>query len=105
MILIFGFGGAMIAKLSQKVVAEYSAAATVAEEILSSVRTAQAFGTEDTLAVLYNGNLGSAQMAGIRRSFAMAFLLASLFSLRYLLYGLAFCMSFSEDYVNCRGGI
>ena len=95
----------MVSKSSRLAMVSYSAAATVAEEILSSVRTAQAFGTEDRLAVLYNGNLGSAQMAGIRRSIAMAFLLASLFSLRYLLYGLAFCMFFSEDYVNCRGGI
>ena len=45
MLLIFGIGGKMVTKLSAKVVAEYSAAATIAEEVLSSVRTAQAFGT------------------------------------------------------------
>jgi ATP-binding cassette, subfamily B (MDR/TAP), member 1 len=93
MIIVVGFGGRMVAKSSRMAMMSYSAAATVAEEILSSVRTAQAFGTEDKLAVLYNGNLGSAQKAGIRKAFAMAFLLASLFSLRYLLYGLAFCIS------------
>src|SRR5271156_6385845 len=91
MILIFGFGGAMIAKLSQKVVAEYSAAATLAEEVLSSVRTAQAFGTEEKLAQQYDISLISAQKVGYRKAAVLAAMFAGIFTLVYLTYGLAFC--------------
>ena len=90
-ILVVGGGGGMVASASKKVMAAYSHAATIAEEILSSVRTAQAFGTEEKLARLYDENLMAAQKAGYRKAYALAFLLAGMFSLRYLLFGLAFC--------------
>ena len=83
----------MVSKASKLVMIGYGSAATVAEEVFSSVRTAQAFGTEEKLAKLYDTNLKSAQKAGYRKAFAMAFLLAGMFSLRYLLFGLAFCKS------------
>jgi ATP-binding cassette, subfamily B (MDR/TAP), member 1 len=85
----------MVGKASKGVVAGYSSAATVAQEVFSSVRTAQAFGSEEKLASLYDENLKSAQKAGYRKAVAMALLLASLFGSRYLLFGLAFCTSMS----------
>lgn len=91
MLVVLG-GGRMLKSSSKAAMVGYSSAATVAEEVLSSVCTAQAFGTEEKLAKLYDSNLKSAQKAGYKKAFAMAFLLASLFSLRYLLFGLAFCM-------------
>jgi ATP-binding cassette, subfamily B (MDR/TAP), member 1 len=90
-IIIIGGGGRMASKASKRVINEYSSAATVAEEVLSSIRTVQAFGTEEKLASLYDKNLQSAQQAGYRKVVATALLLASMFSSMYLLYGLAFC--------------
>lgn len=93
MLLIFAGGGGMIAKLSVKVVSEYSAAATVAEEVLSSVRTAQAFGTEEKLAQQYDKSLIAAQKVGYKKAAVLACMFASIFTLVYLAYGLAFCNS------------
>lgn len=93
MLLIFAGGGGMIAKLSVKVVAEYSAAATIAEEVLSSVRTAQAFGTEEKLAQQYDKSLIAAQKVGYKKAAVLACMFASIFTLVYLAYGLAFCTS------------
>ena len=81
----------MIAKLAVKGITEYSAAATVAEEVLSSVRTAQAFGTEEKLAVEYDRSLISAQKAGYKKAALLACMFACIFTLVYLAYGLAFC--------------
>lgn len=89
--IIIGGGGRFVSKSSVKVLSGYSAAATIAEEILSSVRTAQAFGTEEKLVSLYDESLESAQKAGYRKAFALALVLASMFASVYLLNGLAFC--------------
>ena len=80
----------MAGRASKRVVAASAAAASVAEEVISSVRTAQAFGTEEKLASVYDNNLKSAQKAGYRKAAALALLLASMFASRYLLYGLGF---------------
>lgn len=89
MLLIFGAGGTYIAKLAAKVVAEYSAAATI-PEVLSSVRTAQAFGTEEKLARQYDVSLISAQKVGYRKAAVLAAMFAAIFTIVYLAYGLAF---------------
>jgi ATP-binding cassette, subfamily B (MDR/TAP), member 1 len=93
MLLIFGVGGGMVAKYAAKVVAEYSAAATVAEEVLSSIRTAQAFGTEEKLAHQYDLSLARAQKVGYQQVAALAVMFSLLFPLLYLANGLAFCLS------------
>jgi len=91
MLLIFAGGGRRMAKLAAKVVAEYSAAATIAEEVLSSVRTAQAFGTEEKLALQYDQSLIAAQKVGYKKAAVLACMFAGIFTLVYLAYGLAFC--------------
>jgi len=91
MLLIFGVGGGTMARLAKKVVAEYSAAATIAEEVLSSIRTAQAFGTEEKLAKEYDESLEVAQKVGYKKAAAMAMMFAGIFTLVYRAYGLAFC--------------
>jgi len=83
----------MVGKASKGVIAGYSSAATIAEEVLSSIRTAQAFGSEDKLASTYDEKLATAQVAGYRKAFALALLMASIFCCRYLLFGLGFCIT------------
>jgi ATP-binding cassette, subfamily B (MDR/TAP), member 1 len=95
-ITIFVIGGGFMAKYAKLVMAEYGNASTIAEEIISSVRTAQAFGTQKKLAKLYDDNLVAAQRAGYKQQLAGAFMLAAMFFSIYAFYGLGFCI-FSED--------
>jgi ATP-binding cassette, subfamily B (MDR/TAP), member 1 len=88
---VFGVGGTFQAKFAQQVVSEYAKASTVAEEIISSVRTAQAFGTQDKLANLYDDNLIAAQKIGYKQQISGAFMLATMFFSVYAFYGLGFC--------------
>ena len=88
---IFGVGGTFIAKYAQLVVKEYAAASTIVEEIISSVRTAQAFGAQTKLAALYDENLVAAQRAGYKQQLSGAIMLAFMFFSIYGSYGLGFC--------------
>lgn len=90
-VAIFGIGGTFIAKYAKLVVKEYGSASTVAEEIISSVRTAQAFGKQERLAKLYDDNLVAAQRAGYKQQICGAIMLATMFFSVYAFYGLGFC--------------
>jgi ATP-binding cassette, subfamily B (MDR/TAP), member 1 len=92
LIIVGGGGGRMVGKASKGVMAGYASAATIAEEVLSSIRTAQAFGTEDRLASTYDEHLAAAQVAGYMKAFAMALLMAGMFSSRFAVFGLGFCI-------------
>lgn len=91
MIVIFGIGGAVTAKLVAKVVSEFSSAATVAQEVISSVRTAQAFEMDEKLAAIYDSSLAKAQRVGYRKAAVSAAMFAAVFGLVYMTFGLAFC--------------
>jgi ATP-binding cassette, subfamily B (MDR/TAP), member 1 len=75
------------------VVEEYASASTVAEEIISSVRTAQAFEAQPKLSKLYDDNLVAAQRAGYKQQLSGAIMLAVMFFSIYAFYGLGFCSS------------
>jgi ATP-binding cassette subfamily B (MDR/TAP) protein 1 len=90
---VFGVGGTLEAKYAQLVVSEFAKASTIAEEIISSVRTAQAFGTQEKLAKLYDENLISAQKMGYKQQRAAAGMLSAMFFAVYAFYGLGFCTS------------
>lgn len=104
LLIIIGGGGRVMVNASKRAMAGYSSAATIAEEILSSIRTAQAFGTEDKLAATYDESLSTAQVAGYTKAYVFGFMLASIFACRYLLFGLGFCISIICLVVNFRGG-
>jgi len=70
-----------------------AAAATMAEEIISSVRIAQAYGSEAKLSKLYDDNLAEAEKMGYRQMFAVAIMIASMYCAIYAEFGLAFCMT------------
>jgi ATP-binding cassette, subfamily B (MDR/TAP), member 1 len=90
-IVIFVVGGGFMAKYASLAMKEYGTASTVAEEIISSVRTAQAFGMQEKLSKLYDDNLVSAQRTGYKQQFAGAVMLAAMFFSIYAFYGLGFC--------------
>jgi ATP-binding cassette, subfamily B (MDR/TAP), member 1 len=100
---IFGVGGTLIAKYAQLVIKEYAEASTLAEEIISSVRTAQAFGTQEKLAKLYDDSLVAAQRAGYKQQLTGAIMLSTMFFSVYGFYALGFCPP-ADEFSDDRGG-
>ena len=88
---VFGVGGGFMAKYATLVMKEYSSASTIAEEIISSVRTAQAFGAQEKLAKLYDDSLVAAQRMGYKQQFSGAMMLSFMLFSVYGFYGLGFC--------------
>ncbi len=81
-----------MSKYSKKAVDRLGAAATVAEENISSIRMAQAFGSEGKLAKLYDDNLAGAQRMGYRIAFVMAMMIATMYFVILATYALGFCI-------------
>ena len=103
---IFGVGGGFIAKYAALAMKEYATASTIAEEIISSVRTAQAFGTQEKLAKLYDDNLVAAQRTGYKQQFAGAIMISVMFFCVYGFYGLGTCkINYRQMLTVVRGRI
>jgi ATP-binding cassette, subfamily B (MDR/TAP), member 1 len=102
---IFAVGGTFVAKYTGLVLKEYGYASNLAEEIIASVRTVQAFGTQDKLAKLYDDNLVAAQRTGYKQQFSTAVMLAVLFFCIYSFYGLGFCTTPFRAILTTRGRI
>jgi ATP-binding cassette subfamily B (MDR/TAP) protein 1 len=100
---IFGVGGTLISKYASLALKEYGAASTLAEEIITSVRTVQAFGTQDKLAKLYDDNLVAAQRMGYKQQFAGSIMLAVMFFSIYSFYALGFCTNPFQAILMNRG--
>ncbi|KAF3056757.1 Leptomycin B resistance protein [Trichoderma lentiforme] len=63
---------------------------TVAEEVISSIRTATAFGTHDRLARQYDSHLIAAERSGIKMQIIQAIMIGSLYAIMFWNYGLGF---------------
>lgn len=83
-------GSRFIVKYSKLNIQSYAQGGTVAEETLSSVRNAVAFGTQDRLADLYDTYLVKAENYGIRLKAALGIMIAILMTLVNWNYGLAY---------------
>ncbi|CAG8492585.1 15641_t:CDS:2 [Acaulospora morrowiae] len=68
----------------------YSLAGTIAEEAISSVRTAVAFGSQKKLSGLYESHLKSAKVEGRKRAILSGTTLGAIFFIIYCTYSLAF---------------
>ncbi|KAG9287107.1 hypothetical protein G9A89_001001 [Geosiphon pyriformis] len=75
---------------SRKSLQHYSISGTLAEEVLSTIRTAVAFGTQKKLSALYNRHLHDAKREAIKKSVISAGGLGITFFFMYCTYGLAF---------------
>jgi len=73
------------------VIAEYATASNLAQEIISSVKTAQAFGAQEKLSMLYDQSLAAAQRAGYKQQASGAIMIGLMFCSIYAFYGLGFC--------------
>ncbi|KAF2756024.1 ATP-binding cassette transporter ABC4 [Pseudovirgaria hyperparasitica] len=89
-VTVMGAGSTFILKYNKQSLSSYAAGGTIAEEVLSSIRNASAFGTQDKLAKQYDEHLGVAEKWARKMSITLACMLGSMMCIIYLNYGLSF---------------
>lgn len=87
-----GGGSTFILKYSQQNLAAYAEGGSLAEEVISSVRSAVAFGTQERLAKQYDEHLARAERFGFKVKAAIGVMVSVMMLILYLNYGLAFWM-------------
>lgn len=92
LILVMGGGSRFIVKFSKQSLQSYAVGGSVAEEVISSIRTATAFGTQERLAEQYETHLKVAEKYGVRLQIILAMMVGGMFGIMYLNYGLGFWM-------------
>ncbi|EED18280.1 ABC multidrug transporter Mdr1 [Talaromyces stipitatus ATCC 10500] len=91
-VLVMGGGSQFIIKYSKLSLESYAVGGSLAEEVISSIRTATAFGTQERLAQQYDKHLGVAEKWGARLQTIFALMLGGMFCIMYLNTGLGFWM-------------
>jgi ATP-binding cassette subfamily B (MDR/TAP) protein 1 len=92
LMLCMGTGSRFIVKYSRQNISAYAQGGSVAEEVISSVRNAIAFGTQDRLAKQYDTHLVRAETFGFKLKSTLGVMVAGMMTILYLNYGLAFWM-------------
>ncbi|EHK18823.1 uncharacterized protein TRIVIDRAFT_80699 [Trichoderma virens Gv29-8] len=90
LLLNVGTGGRIMLKHNKSSLEAFAQGGSLADEVLSSVRNAIAFGTQDRLAKQYDKHLEKAQYFGTRVKSAMGVMIAGMMGILYMNYGLAF---------------
>ena len=89
-VLSMGGGSTFIIQYTTRSQQEYAKGGTIAEEVLSSIRNATAFTTQDKLARQYDMNLTVAEKWGRKLQFALGTMIAVMMFFVYCNYGLSF---------------
>ena len=79
--LIMGTGSRFIIKYNKKSLESYGLAGSVAEEVISSIRNATAFNTQDKLARQYDSHLQEAEKWGTKLKMVLAIMIAGMMSM------------------------
>lgn len=87
---IMGGGSSFIIRYNKQSLESYALGGTVAEEVISSIRNATAFSTQDKLARQYDKHLTEAEKWGLKLKIALAIMIGGMFTVIYLNYGLSF---------------
>lgn len=90
--LVMGVGSQFIIKYSKLSLEHYGAGDTVAEEVISSIRIATAFGTQEKLAKQYDSHLGLGEKYGIRLQISLSLIIGPMFAIMFWNYGLGLWM-------------
>ena len=85
-----GAGSSFIIRYNKQSLNSYALGGTVAEEVISSIRNATAFGTQDKLARQYDKHLQEAEKWGLKLRIVLSCMIASMMGILYLNYGLSF---------------
>ena len=89
-VMIMGGGSSFIVKYNKQSLESYALGGSVAEEVISSIRNATAFSTQDKLARQYDKHLTEAEKWGLKLKVALAIMIGGMMSVIYLNYGLSF---------------
>lgn len=90
LLLNMGGGSTFILKYNKQNLEAYAVGGSLADEVISSIRNAIAFGTQERLARRYDAHLGRAEYFGFRVKGALSCMIAGMMLVLYLNYGLAF---------------
>lgn len=90
--LVMSTGGRFLTKFSKQSSASYAIGGTVVEEVISTVRNATAFGTQDKLAKNYDVHLREAERWGFRMKSLLSIMVGFMLCFLFLNYGLIFWM-------------
>nr|POE78493.1 leptomycin b resistance protein pmd1 [Quercus suber] len=82
--------GRFIVAFSKQSLSSYALGGTVAEEVISSIRNATAFGTQDKLARQYDVHLNNAEKTGFKMKGLSGCMMGIMMCYVYLTYSLAF---------------
>lgn len=83
-------GSRFIIRYNKQSLEAYALGGTVAEEVISSIRNATAFGTQEKLARQYDVHLTEAEIWGTKLKRVLAVMIACMMGILYLNYGLSF---------------
>lgn len=89
-VVTMGSLGKLIVKWQKESLAAYAEGGTVAEEVISSIRNAVAFGTQDKLALQYDHHLTLAEKSGFKMKAILGSMIGFLMTFVYLNYSLSF---------------
>ncbi|GAB7334800.1 hypothetical protein MBLNU13_g06718t2 [Cladosporium sp. NU13] len=89
-VVTMGSLGKLIVKWQKESLAAYAEGGTVAEEVISSIRNAVAFGTQDKLALQYDKHLTEAEKSGFKMKAILGSMIGFLMTFVYLNYSLSF---------------
>ena len=89
---VMGGGSTFIVKYNKSSLESYAIGGSVAEEVISSIRNAIAFGTQDKLARQYEKHLREAAKWGLKVKVTLGCMIGGMFWILYLNYGLSFWM-------------
>ncbi|OJD24290.1 hypothetical protein ACJ73_04352 [Blastomyces percursus] len=90
--VLMGSASTFIIRYSKKSLDSYGEGGTVAEEVLSSIRNATAFGTQEKLARQYDTHLVEAQKWGVKLQVVIGCMVGGMMAIVFLNYGLGFWM-------------
>ena len=87
-----GAGSTFIIRYNKQSLESYALGGTVAEEVISSIRNATAFNTQDKLARQYDAHLNEAEKWGLKLKISLAVMISAMMGIIYFNYGLSFWM-------------
>ena len=91
-VFVMGAGSTFIIKYNKQSLESYALGGSVAEEVISSIRNATAFSTQDKLARQYDAHLVEAERWGLKLKIALAIMISAMMGIIYFNYGLSFWM-------------
>ena len=87
-----GAGSTFIIRYNKQSLESYALGGSVAEEVISSIRNATAFNTQDKLARQYDAHLKEAEKWGLKLKVSLAVMISAMMGIIYFNYGLSFWM-------------